>query len=225
MHDRGGTVQYRLDTLLRLRVCVAALILAFCTAPGSFSFQSTDVAIIGVKSKANAVDVSNRLGLTLLDSVSELNKYLVRGDAAVISNLKKDPDVLSVERNVPAEISETAILNVSTAALLDPNTVGLLAGSEEVWDGEHPVRSSLLAQPALQKIDFELPVAQNKGTIVVAVIDTGVDPLHRMLKGSTCRDETSSTKVKVLTRCWTWTRRRRRCCNWPAVKPVSTRTS
>ena len=94
-------------------------------------------------------------------------------------------NVVSVEYDVLLEISERAMLNESTVALLDPSTAGLLLGQDKLWDRQQPAKSAILMQPALQKIGFDPANLQPGNPVTVAVIDTGVDPLHEMLAGST----------------------------------------
>jgi len=171
--------------LLKVPIILSVLVVAFCAGPGSPGSGQTDTAIIKVSTEAAARDLFARFGVTLLDSIPELNKYLVKGDAGNMGMLRKDTDVLSLEDDLVAEISERAILNEATVALLDPATVALLDEQDEEWQGQNSVRSSMLRQAGLQKIRFEQSDVLSGDPTTVAVIDTGVDPFHEMLVGST----------------------------------------
>ena len=114
----------RSNSLLKVRIILAALLASF--AIGSLGVQTVQTAIIEVKSNTDATVLAARFGLTLLDSIPELNRYLVSGDAASLGRLGQGVDIRSIELNFQAEISETAMLNESTVALLDPATVALL---------------------------------------------------------------------------------------------------
>jgi subtilisin family serine protease len=126
----------------------------------------------------------SQYGVKLIDSIPELNEYLLKGNAANLSLLAKDKNVASIEYNVVVQISETAILNESTVALLDPSTVALLDGGSEQWNGGSTISSAMLHQVPLQKISFDPSLAPGNPA-TVAVIDTGIDFLHPMLAGST----------------------------------------
>jgi subtilase family protein len=175
----------RSDSQLRLIIGLAVAIMACGTAVGTFGTEPSDLAIIEIKSKASAKEVSSRLDFSVIDSIPELNKYLVRASTDSMQKMVKDPDVLSLEQDLQTELSETAMPNESVVALLDPSTVALLDEGQNLWDGEHPVRASMLQQPALQMIGFQQQALVGSVPVTVAVIDTGVDPLHEMLRGST----------------------------------------
>jgi subtilisin family serine protease len=176
-------VRSRSNSLLKVRIILAALLASF--AIGSLGVQTVQTAIIEVKSSTDATVLAARFGLTLLDSIPELNRYLVSGDAASLGSLRQGVDIRSIELNFQAEISETAMLNESTVALLDPATVALLDENDKSWDGEHLIRASMLTQPALRRIGFEGANVDSGDPVTVAVIDTGVDPFHEMLMGRT----------------------------------------
>src|SRR5262249_7394159 len=155
------------------------------------------IAIIKIKQGVDPLSITNRYGVTLIDSISELKKYLVKGSSTNLANLDKDPNVQGIEYNLKAEISESVILNESTAALLDPDAVALLLDGTQTWDGQHWVKSSVFRQPGLQKIEFQ-PSQDPADPVTVAVIDTGIDPSHEALIGSILPgrnfvDETKST--------------------------------
>lgn len=174
----------RSNSLLRMQTVLAVLIAGFLIVPELLSIEATGTAIIEVKPQVDAASLFTRYGLIPLDSIPELNKYLVSGGAGNLQMLSKDSNVVSIEYDVLVEISERAILNESTVALLDPSTVALL-GQNDLWNVQQPIKSAILLQPALQKIGFDPADVQSGNPITVAVIDTGVDPLHEMLVGST----------------------------------------
>src|SRR5262249_30843354 len=143
------------------------------------------LAMIEIKVQASAKGGSSRLDFSVIDSIPELNKYLVRASIDSMGKIVKDPDVLSLEQDIQTELSETVMPSESVVALLDPSTVALLDQGQTLWDGEHPVPASMLQQPALQRIGFQQQSLVGSVPVRVAVIDTGIDPLHGLLKGST----------------------------------------
>jgi subtilisin family serine protease len=177
-------VRHRSSSVLKSYLTAVALIAMLITLPAVVSQQSVEVAIIKVKSKADALAIADRYGVIVIDSIPDVYKYLVKGNSANLAQLVKDPNVQSIEYNLATEVSETVILNESTAALLDPDKVALLFDGGQTWDGQHWVKSSVFRQPALQKIQFE-PTTQSEDSVIVGVIDTGIDPLHEALIGST----------------------------------------
>jgi subtilisin family serine protease len=174
----------RPHSTLKIGTTLVTLVLLSCVAVRVWGFQSTETAIIQVKSKADATALCTQYGVQLTDSIPELNEYLVKGSAANLALLAKDKNVASIEYNVVVQISETTMLNESTVALLDPSTVSLLDGGSEGWSGGSTISSAMLHQAALQKIGFDASLALGSPT-TVAVIDTGIDYLHPMLAGST----------------------------------------
>src|SRR5215468_3993557 len=120
--------------MLRLFAILAAAAALLFAVPGLFSLETTNTAIIKITDKIDAASLSARYGVILLDSIPELHKYLMRGDAANLAKLSKDADVVSIEYDLITEISERAMLNESTVALLDPSTVALLDGQNKLWD-------------------------------------------------------------------------------------------
>jgi subtilisin family serine protease len=177
-------MRHRSSSVLKGCLATVVLIAVLITVPAATSQQSVESAIIKVKSRADALAIANRYDVTVIDSIPEVNKYLVKGTSSNLNLLRRDPNVQSVEYDIATEISETVILNESTAALLDPNNVALLLDGGQTWDGHHWVKSSVFRQPALQKIQFEATTLA-EDAIIVAVIDTGIDPLHETLIGST----------------------------------------
>ena len=170
---------------LRTPVIIFLLVLALLMPTLGPAEHSARQAIIKVRSEAAAKDMADQYDISLVDSIPELSRYLVTGGPGDLAKLRKDGRVLSTEDNALVEISETAMLNESTVALLDPSTVALLDGQGKLWDYQHPGDSSMLRQPALQKIQFTPWNVVYGDSVTVAVIDTGVDPLHEMLLGST----------------------------------------
>ncbi len=173
----------RSNSLLKVPIILSVLVVAFCAGPGSPGSGQTDTAIIKVSTEGAARDLFARFGVTLLDSIPELNKYLVKGDAGNMGKLRKDTGVLSIEDDLVAEISERAILNEATVALLDPATVALLDEQDEEWQGQNSVRSSMLRQAGLQKIRFEQSDVLSGDPTTVAVIDTGLQGSGRATLG------------------------------------------
>ncbi len=173
----------RSNSVLRIRTVLLLLIASCLIVPELMSIAPI-TAVIEVKPQVDPAMLAGRYALSLIDSIPELNKYLVKGDPGKLLMLSKDPAVVSVEYDAPVQISETALLNESTVALLDPSTAALLLGQGSLWNVQQPLQSAILLQPALQKIGFDPANVQSADPVTVAVIDTGVDPLHEMLIGS-----------------------------------------
>lgn len=177
---------------------VFALVVLLALAP---SVCAADRFI--VRAPRNYVnELAGKFGLTVLKQITGHEIFLVQGPEGVpaeqvIANLHnydhgKDPDMdddddddVQVELDAAVSLAETAPgvprLITSTApvaaALRNKSNVNL--GEVSAWSG-------YARQPALSKI--RLPEAHSRfGTgagIVVAVIDTGIDPDHPVLRGS-----------------------------------------
>jgi subtilisin family serine protease len=169
--------------VLKSLVIGLALTAMLFSIPAGRGQLSDQMAIVKIKAGVDPVAITNRYSVTLVDSVTDLKKYLVKGSSTNLANLIKDNNVQQVEYDLQAEISESAILAESTVALLDPDAVGLLYDDGQTWDGQHWIKSSVFRQPGLQVIQFT-PSTTPSDPVTVAVIDTGVDPLHPALVGS-----------------------------------------
>src|SRR2546428_10137543 len=132
--------------------------------------------------------VASRHGMTVLTSVDSRNIYLVRGPAGasptqLVDEVDADSDVAISEPNRVVWVTEIhAGLNLkhSTASLLD--TWG--TQSAITFFGSS-VLSSYVNQPAallIRRAETHQILATGVG--IVAVIDTGVDPNHPVLKNS-----------------------------------------
>lgn len=193
MFIKGGTMRNRSNSLLRIHVIPVLLIAGFLTVPELSSMVPAQTAIIQVEPQVNAPSLAARYNVAILDSIPELNEYLVSGSAANLQSMSGNANVVSLEYDVLAAISEAATLNESTVALLDPDTVALLNpsmaalldGQGGLWNSQQPARSAILIQPDLEQIHLNPVNAQTGNPVTVAVIDTGVDPYHAMLVGST----------------------------------------
>jgi hypothetical protein len=138
--------------------------------------------------------VASRHGLTVMRPLDEHlhGVFLVRGPAipppdtttaTLVTAVRSDPDVELFETNASAVITETPggpRLSESTVAILDSLTHPGVAGyfGTTVWD-------QYVTQPALAVIRLAdaQPLASGGG-IVVAVVDTGVDPRHSALSAA-----------------------------------------
>ena len=174
----------RCYSLLRLPA-ILALMIVFLTAPKLLIAAPIQSAIVEAKPQVNTTTLFAQYGVILLDSIPELNKYLVSGNQSNLQALSKDPNVVSIEYDIQAVISETAMLNESTVALLDPDTVALLDGQGSLWNSQQPNQSTILMQPDFKSIGFAPTNQAAQNPVTIAVIDTGVDPNHEMLLGST----------------------------------------
>src|SRR5438128_6412144 len=133
-------------------------------------------------------EIVRRHGLTLLRSHESQDIHLVRAPASpppqqVLSDVRSDPKVLGIEPNrnvIVPEAAQGLQLNLSTADILDKlgnATVVPFFGSQ--------VLSSYLTQPAVVLTrSTEAHQFFATGAGIVAVIDTGVDPNHPVLKAS-----------------------------------------
>ena len=160
---------------------VLALFPAASAAQNEYILRCSPTAVNGVIS---------RHGMTLVRSLDDSNYgiYLVRGPAGAasaqyVSEVSADPDVAAVEPNRDVVVPETPTgvqLNQSTASILDT-----LASPTVITFFGTPVLSSYVNQPAavlIRRAAAHQFFATGVG--VVAVIDTGVDPNHPILKTS-----------------------------------------
>src|SRR5713101_7521755 len=132
-------------------------------------------------------EVVRRHGLTLIHSHESQDIHFVRAPATVhpehfLSDLRSDPDVKGIEADTDVMLPEAPAglkLDQSTASILDTlshRTLVPFYGS--------PVLSSYVNQPAVMLIQSEEAHQLATGAGIVAVIDTGVDPNHPVLKAS-----------------------------------------
>src|SRR6266849_4164817 len=132
--------------------------------------------------------VASRHGMTVLTSVDSRNIFLVRGPAGasptqLVDEVEADSDVAMFEPNRDVLVPESLAglkLNQSTASVLDtlgtPSAITFFGSS---------VLSSYVNQPAavlIRRAETHQFLATGVG--IVAVIDTGVDPNHPVLKNS-----------------------------------------
>src|SRR5229473_8233548 len=132
-------------------------------------------------------EVVRRHGLTLIHSHESQDIHFVRAPATVhtehfLSDLRSDPDVKGIEADTDVMLPEAPAglrLDQSTASILDTlshRTLVPFYGS--------PVLSSYVNQPAVMLIRSPEAHQLATGAGIVAVIDTGVDPNHPVLRGS-----------------------------------------
>ena len=132
-------------------------------------------------------EVVRRHGLTLLRSHGSQNIHFVRAPATprpehFLSDLKSDHDVQAIEPDADVMLPEAPAglkLDQSTASILD-----VLGHRTLVPFYGSPVLSSYVNQPAVMLIGSAEAHQLATGAGVVAVIDTGVDPNHPVLKAS-----------------------------------------
>src|SRR5207253_3914164 len=132
-------------------------------------------------------EVVRRHGLTLIHSHESQDIHFVRAPATAhpehfLSNLRSDPDVQGIEADTDVMFPEARPglkVDQSTASILDMlrnRSVGPFYGSR--------VLSSYVNQPAIMLIRSAEAHQLATGAGIVAVIDTGVDPNHPVLKAS-----------------------------------------
>src|SRR2546422_2313152 len=132
-------------------------------------------------------EIVRRHGLTLIRSHGSQNIHFVRATAAArpehfLSNLRSDPDVQGIEADTDVMFPEAPAglkLDQSTASILDT-----LRNRSVVPFYGSPVLSSYVNQPAVVLIGSAEAHQLATGAGIVAVIDTGVDPNHPVLKAS-----------------------------------------
>jgi len=132
-------------------------------------------------------EVVRRHGLTLIHSHESQDIHFVRAPATAhpehfLSNLRSDPDVQGIEADTDVMFPEARPglkVDQSTASILDTlshRTLVPFYGSR--------VLSSYVNQPAIMLIRSAEAHQLATGAGIVAVIDTGVDPNHPVLKAS-----------------------------------------
>src|SRR5712692_329266 len=132
-------------------------------------------------------EVVRRHGLTLIRSHESQDIHFVRAPATAhpehfLTDLRSDPDVQGIEPDTDVMLPEAPAglrLDQSTASILDTLSYRTLVpfyGS--------PVLSSYVNQPAVVLIGGPEAHQLATGAGIVAVIDTGVDPNHPVLKAS-----------------------------------------
>src|SRR5712692_11274815 len=132
-------------------------------------------------------EVVRRYGLTLIHSHESQDIHFVRATAAArpehfLSDLRSDPDVKGIEADTDVMLPEVPAglkLDQSTASILDT----LRNRSLVPFYGSR-VLSSYVDQPAVVLIGSPEAHQLPTGAGIVAVIDTGVDPNHPVLKAS-----------------------------------------
>src|SRR5712691_10873509 len=132
-------------------------------------------------------EIVRRHGLTLIRSHESQGIHFVLAPASArpehfLSDLRSDPDVQGIEPDIDAMLAEARPglkVNQSTASILDTlshRTLVPFYGSR--------VLSSYVNQPAVVLIQSAEAHQLATGAGIVAVIDTGVDPNHPVLKAS-----------------------------------------
>src|SRR2546426_5867289 len=132
-------------------------------------------------------EVVRRYGLTLIHSHESQDIHFVRAPATArpehfLSDLRSDPDVKGIESDTDVMLPEAPAglrLDQSIASILDTlgrRTLVPFYGS--------PVSSGYVNQPAVVLIRCAEAHQLATGAGIVAVIDTGVDPNHPVLKAS-----------------------------------------
>src|SRR2546422_1022700 len=132
-------------------------------------------------------EVVRRHGLTLIHSHESQDIHFVRAPATAhpedfLSNLRSDPDVQGIEADTDVMFPEARPglkVDQSTASILD-----MLSHRTLVPFYGSPVLSSYVNQPAIMLIRSAEAHQLATGAGIVAVIDTGVDPNHPVLKAS-----------------------------------------
>src|SRR3989441_6762054 len=132
-------------------------------------------------------EIVRRHGLTLIHSHESQDIHLVRAPAAArpehfLSNLRSDPDVQGIEADTDVMFPEARPglkVDQSTSSILDT-----LSHRTPVPFYRSRVLSSYVDQPAVVRIGSPQAHQLATGAGIVAVIDTGVDPNHPVLRAS-----------------------------------------
>src|SRR2546426_12234963 len=155
--------------------------------PGAGSVSDDEGEFILRCSPEAIQEVVRRHGLTLLRSHESQDIHFVRAPATArpehfLSHLRSDPDVKGIEADTDVMLPEAPAglsLDQSTASILD-----MLRNRSVVPFYGNPVLSSYVNQPAVMLIRSAEAHQLATGAGIVAVIDTGVDPNHSVLKAS-----------------------------------------
>jgi len=155
--------------------------------PGAGSVSDDEGEFILRCSPEAIQEVVRRHGLTLLRSHESQDIHFVRAPATArpehfLSHLRSDPDVKGIEADTDVMLPEAPAglrLDQSTASILD-----MLRNRSVVPFYGNPVLSSYVNQPAVMLIRSAEAHQLATGAGIVAVIDTGVDPNHPVLKAS-----------------------------------------
>ena len=153
--------------------------------PGAGSVSDDEGEFILRCSPEAIQEVVRRHGLTLLRSHESQDIHFVRAPATArpehfLSHLRSDPDVKGIEADMDVMLPEAPAglrLDQSTASILD-----MLRNRSVVPFYGNPVLSSYVNQPAVMLIRSAEAHQLATGAGIVAVIDTGVDPNHSVLK-------------------------------------------
>lgn len=163
-------------------VFLILLIVLGTTAAGEIGNERV---VVKLRSNSEVEEFLEQNRLELIDSIPGTSLFLVEGSRSAVIHAQANPQVLSVEPDLPVELSETAILDPATVALLNPATVALLNTIELTTCGRNLVKASLVKQPALGRIQADNAKRVADGSLVtVAVLDTGIDGNHPALAGS-----------------------------------------
>lgn len=131
--------------------------------------------------------IASRHGMTLVSSVDSLQQVFLldntSGEPAdqMELELEADAQVLGCEANSQVAIVESAVVNQSTAAILDGTP---LTGAVNYFGTLALRRYVLQPAAAITRLHAMRNLLHVSGAGIVAVIDTGVDPNHAVLAPS-----------------------------------------